>query len=43
MNKAGFLTHYIPKYLEWNLAGEEFEGFFPLKYEIWSFWKCVNY
>jgi len=28
------LTHNSPKYLEWNLAWEKLEGFFPLKYEI---------
>jgi len=24
------LTHDSPRYLEWNLAKEKFEGFFPL-------------
>jgi len=33
------LTQNSPKYLEWNLAEEKLEGFFPLKYKILSFWK----
>jgi len=37
------LTQNIPKYLEWNLAQEKSEGFFPLKYAISSFRKCPNY
>ena len=37
------LTHNSPEYLEWNLALEKFEGFFPLNYAILSFGKCLNY
>jgi len=32
-----------PKYLDWNLAEEKFEEFFPLNYAIWSLGKCLNY
>jgi len=42
--KNGFaLTHNSQKYLEWNLASEKLDGFFPLKYyAISSFEKCFN-
>jgi len=36
------LTHNSPKYLERNSAQEKVEEFFPLKYEILSFEKCLN-
>jgi len=42
-SRAPKLTHNSPKYLEWNLALEEFEGFFPLNCAILSFQKCLNY
>jgi len=44
-NKAAVklsLTHNSPKYLERNSALEKLEGFFPLKYGILSFGKCLN-
>jgi len=31
------------EYLEWNLALEKLEGFFPLKYAISMFGKRLNY
>jgi len=37
------LIHNSPEYLEWNSAYEKLEGFFPLKYAILSFGKCLNY
>jgi len=37
------LTHNSPKSLEWNLAEEKLEESFPLKHEILSFGKCLNW
>jgi len=36
------LIHNSPKYLEWNLVLEKSKWFFPLRYAILSFWKCLN-
>jgi len=35
------LTLDSPKYSEWNLAYEKLQAFFPLKYAILSFGKCL--
>jgi len=37
------LTHNSPKLLKCIPAEERLEGFSPLKYEILSFEKCLNY
>jgi len=36
------LTYNSPKYFGWNSAYEKLKGFFPLKYAILSFGKCLN-
>ena len=41
-NCTGDLTPNSPKYLEWNSVYEKLKGFFPLKYAILSFGKCLN-
>jgi len=42
VNNIANLNHNSPKYLEWNLAEEILEGFFSIKYAIFSFGKCPN-
>jgi len=39
---ASEINQQQPKVLEWNSAEEKLKGFFPLKYAILSFGKCLN-
>jgi len=42
VSKCVSLTHNSLKCLEWNSAYEKLKGFFPLKYAILRFEKCLN-